>query len=269
LQAVSKNDGMKEENKISVVINTYNAVRHLRRVLDSVKDFDEVLVCDMESTDETCQIASEYGCRIVTFPKEGHSIVEPAREFAIHEARNPWVLVVDADELVTPQLRAYLYDSIRQQDAPAGIAIPRKNYFMGRFMHSAYPDYVLRFFRQDLTHWPAVIHCSPEVNGTVIRIAKNRRELAFEHLANDSVSDILHKSDTYSNYELPRRRHKGYGLWALITRPLFRFVKSYFIKRGILDGMPGLIHALLDAHYQFVVVAKLIEEKRTKITPKT
>ena len=257
---------MNEANKISVVINTFNAALHLKRVINAVKDFDEVLVCDMESTDDTVGIAKESGCRVVTFPKAGHSIVEPAREFAIHEATHPWVLVVDADELVTPELRNYLYEQITRQDAPAGIAIPRKNYFMGRFLHSAYPDYVLRFFRQDKTHWPSVIHCSPEVEGTVERIPSNRRELALEHLANDSISAILRKTDTYSNYELPRRRHKNYGFCALVTRPMFRFFKSYVLKKGFLDGMPGLIHALLDAYYQFVVVAKLLEERQTKRT---
>ena len=77
---------MNEEQKISVVINTYNAEKHLRKVLDSLKDFDEVLICDMESTDSTLSIASDYACRTITFPKGVHSIVEPAREYAIHEA---------------------------------------------------------------------------------------------------------------------------------------------------------------------------------------
>ena len=253
---------MDENRKISVVINTYNAAQHLERVLEAVKDFDEVLVCDMESTDSTLDIARRHGCRIVTFPKAGHSIVEPAREYAIHEARHAWVLVIDADELVTPQLRDYLYRQTALDSPPDGISIPRKNYFMGRFLHSAYPDYVLRFFRKEKTHWPPVIHCSPEVDGSVFKIPKTRKELALEHLANDSVGDILRKSDTYSNYEMSRRRHKNYGLTALVFRPLFRFVKSYFIKRGFLDGMPGLIHAILDAHYQFCIVAKLIEERK-------
>ena len=253
---------MNEEKKISVVINTYNAELHLQRVLDAVKDFDEVLVCDMESTDSTLEIAQKNGCRVVTFPKEGHSIVEPAREFAIHEATNQWVLVIDADELVTPALRDYLYAVINKGNAPAGIAIPRKNYFMGHFLHSAYPDYVLRFFRQDLTHWPAVIHCSPEVNGTVVRIPAQQKELALEHLANDTVSDIIRKSNTYSDYELPRRRQKNYGIGALFGRPLFRFFKSYVLKRGFLDGTSGLIHAMLDAYYQFVIASKLIEERK-------
>ena len=252
------------ENKISVVINTYNAEQHLERVLGAVKDFDEILICDMESTDRTLEIASKYGCRVVTFARKQYNIVEPAREYAIHEAKHPWVLVVDADEIVTSELREYLYRRISSNDCPEGLAIPRKNYFMGRFMRSHYPDYILRFFRQDKTLWPPVIHCAPEVDGRVERIDKSRKELAFEHLANDTVSDILRKHDTYSSNEVPRRRHKRWGVGAMLLRPLFRFVKSYMIKGGFLDGKAGLIQALLDAHYQFAVVAKLIEERQQK-----
>ena len=250
------------ENKISVVINTYNAELHLERVLDAVKDFDEILICDMESTDRTLQIAQQYGCRVVTFERKKFTIVEPAREYAIHEAQYPWVLVVDADEIVTRELHDFLYQRISEVNCPDGLAIPRKNYFMGRFMRSHYPDYILRFFRKDKTHWPPVIHCAPEVDGRVERISKQRKELAFEHLANDSVSDILRKHDTYSTNEVPRRRHKNYGVSAMLFRPLVRFVKSYIIKGGFLDGKAGLIQALLDAHYQFAVVAKLIEERQ-------
>lgn len=252
------------ENRISIVINTYNAEKHLERVIDSVKGFDEILVCDMDSTDNTLEIAQRKGCRIINFPKGKHEIVEPAREFAIHEASHQWVLVVDADELVSPFLREYLYAQISRKDAPCGIAIPRKNYFMGHFLHSAYPDYVLRFFRRDKTHWPAVIHCSPEVEGEVVRIPKRRKDLALLHLANDSVSDILRKSDIYSNYELSRRRRKNYGVWTLLSRPMFRFFKSYVLKRGFLDGKSGLIHAILDSIYQVVIVAKIIEERDGK-----
>ena len=88
-------------NKISVVINTYNAERHLAEVLDSVKDFDEIVVCDMESTDHTRDIALARGCRVVTFPKRDYVSAEPARTYAIQQASYHWVLVVDADE-VTP-----------------------------------------------------------------------------------------------------------------------------------------------------------------------
>lgn len=254
---------------ISVVINTYNAAKHLRSVLDSVKDFDEVLLCDMESTDDTLCIFNEFSsrediscsCRVVTFPRENFNIVEPAREFAIHEANSEWVFVVDADEVVSNELRLYLYEIIQQHDALAGLRIPRKNYFMGRYMHCHYPDYVLRFFRRDLAHWPAVIHCNPEVAGKVDSIPAFRKDLAFEHLANDSVGTIIRKTDQYTENELTKKKYKGYGIMAYLWRPLFRFFKLYILKSGWRDGRPGFIKACLEAQYQFVILAKLDERK--------
>lgn len=252
-------------NKISVVINTYNASKFLARVLDSVKDFDEIVICDMESMDDTLEIAQRYGCKIVTFKKEGVSIVEPARQFAIDAASHPWVLVVDADELVTPALHDYLYAKIAEAQCPDGISIPRKNYFMGRFMHSSYPDYILRFFRKDKTHWPPVIHTSPVVDGVVYRVPRNREELAFEHLANDSIADIMRKNNTYSDYEVERRKDKQYGVGKLFLRPVFRMFKAYILKGGWRDGVPGLVYALLMGTYQMLIVAKMIEKIKVSI----
>ena len=250
-------------NKISVVINTYQAALHLDRVLDAVKDFDEVLICDMESTDETLDIARKHGCRIVTFARREYNIVEPAREYAIHQATHEWVLVVDADEIVTPQLRHYLYQRIQEADCPDGLFIPRKNYFMGRFMRCHYPDHILRFFRKDKTHWPAIIHCQPEVDGRVEKIPAKRRELAFEHLANDSVENIVSKTNQYTHNELQRPKHnRHYGTLAFLGRPLFRFFKVYILKGAVLDGVPGFIKAVLEGYYQFIFLAKKYEQTR-------
>ncbi|MCI6503633.1 MAG: glycosyltransferase family 2 protein [Prevotella sp.] len=245
---------------ISIVINTYNAERHLAKVLDSVKDFDEVVICDMESTDSTLDIAHRYGCKVVTFPKEGHTIVEPARNFAIQSASYPWVLVVDADEIVPKALREYLYRQVSLPCPPDGIFIPRRNYFMGTFMHSLYPDYILRFFRKDKTVWPPIIHVQPEVAGNVIHAPKHKG-LAFEHLADDSLSDRLRKTDTYTDYECKKKAGKRYGALAFLLRPTHRFIKSYILKGGLRDGFPGFIYACLEATYQVVMMGKMRERQ--------
>ena len=248
------------EQKISVVINTYNAEQHLSRVLDAVKDFDEIVICDMESTDSTLDIARQYGCKIVTFEKKDYTIVEPARNFAIQSATYPWVLVVDADEIVTPELRQYLYKHIARQKPEEGIYIPRRNYFMGRFMHALYPDYILRFFRKDVTDWPPIIHIQPTVKGKVIHAPKHGR-LAFEHLANDSLSDRLRKTDIYTDNEVKKKCGKKYGAMKFLLRPTHRFFKSYILKGGIRDGLPGFIYACLEATYQIVMMGKIIESQ--------
>ena len=245
---------------ISIVINTYNAERHLAKVRDSVKDFDEVVICDMESTDSTLNIAHRYGCKVVTFPKEGHTIVEPARNFAIQSASYPWVLVVDADEIVPKALREYLYRQVSLPCPPDGIYIPRRNYFMGTFMHSLYPDYILRFFRKDKTVWPPIIHVQPEVAGNVIHAPKHKG-LAFEHLADDSLSDRLRKTDTYTDYECKKKAGKRYGALAFLLRPTHRFIKSYILKGGLRDGFPGFIYACLEATYQVVMMGKMRERQ--------
>lgn len=250
--------------KISVIINTYNAANTLAQTLQSVSSFDEVVVCDMESTDNTVAIAQQHGARVVTFPKGDLHIVEPARNFAIRSASNAWVLVLDADEVVTDELRAYLYTHINNPSAADGLFIPRKNFFMGRFMHATYPDYILRFMRRNLVDWPATIHSTPQVNGKVERIPRGRTELALVHLAPNTLKDRLQKTNTYTEYELTKKAGKRYGIAAILWRPFFRFFKSYILKQGFRDGTPGFIWAVYEGIYQFVIVSKLIEKHTTK-----
>lgn len=250
--------------KISVVINTYNASAHLSQVLESVKCFDEIVVCDMESTDCTLDIARKYDCKIVTFPKKDYNIVEPARNFAIQQASHPWILVVDADEIVPKELKEYLYKRISEPDCPAGIYIPRKNYFMGKFMHCHYPDHILRFFKKEGTVWPPIIHVSPIVHGPIYYIPSKQMQLAFIHLANDSVSDILRKTNEYTQNEVERKKSKKYSSLAFFYRPFFRFFKTYILKGGIRDGKEGFIKACLDGYYQFVMLAKLTEYHKSQ-----
>ena len=247
--------------KISVVINTYNAEKQLREVLESVKEFDEILVCDMESTDSTLAIAKEYGCTIVTYPKGDCVSAEPARTFAIQSAANDWILVIDADEIVSKELKNYLYQAIEKNDCPKGLYIPRKNYRMGRFMHSYYPDYVLRFFIKEGTVWPPFVHTLPQVKGRTEHIPAKREELALIHIANDSVHDTIRKLNQYTQNEVEKKKGKNYGILALVMRPVFRFFKSYIIKGGFRDGIPGFISAGLDAFYQFAAVSKIIESR--------
>ena len=246
---------------ISVVINTYNAEKHLARVLDSVSGFDEVVICDMESTDATVEIAHSRGCRVVTFPKGDCVSAEPARTFAIQSAAFKWVLMVDADELVTPALRDYLYALIKTADCPQGLWLPRRNFFMGRLMHSNYPDYVLRFFVRDGTTWPPYVHTFPEVKGRVDKIPARRTDLALVHIANDTVRSIMAKTNLYTDNEVEKKAARRYGIGALLWRPLFRFFKSYVLKGGFRDGREGFICACYEGLYQFVMVSKIMERR--------
>lgn len=251
---------MDKNERISAVVNTYNAEKYLDEVLTALKPFDEIVVCDMESTDRTLEIARAHGCKIVTFPKGDITIVEPARNFAIQSATNPWVLVVDADEIVTPELSEYLYIRVRRDDCPEALNVPMINRFMGKFSKTS-PDYHVRFFRKDKATWPPTIHSQVQIDGRTEKIPSCLAGVHFLHLADGSMQERVDKLNRYTDRELERRRSKGWGMGALIYRPVWFFLKSYLFKQGFRDGRRGLIRAYMQGAYQAVLISKLIEEQ--------
>ncbi|MDY3858489.1 MAG: glycosyltransferase family 2 protein [Muribaculaceae bacterium] len=257
---------MDNNRKITVIVHTYNAGATLARVLPTLTGFDEILVVDMESTDSTVDLARRYRARVVTFPRGEHRIVEPARQFGIDHASNPWVLEVDADELVTPELIRYLRELVSRPDAPDGLYIPRRNFFMGKEMKCGYPDMILRFFRRDRCTWPPEIHSVPRIDGRVDRIPASRRELAFIHLANESVHSRAAKHLTYSDYEADRKaRRRRCPAFDLFWRPAYIFFRKYFLKGGWRDGRPGLVLSVQGACNEALICCKLIERRRTEL----
>ncbi|MBQ9651475.1 MAG: glycosyltransferase family 2 protein [Prevotella sp.] len=249
---------MNEENKISVVINTYNAEQHLEQVLQAVDGFDEVLICDMESTDGTLDIARRHGCKIVTFPKANHKSAEPARTFAIQSAANKWVLVVDADEIVTPELRGYLYQRISEPNCPEGLYIARRNKFIGAYGKDWAHDYQLRFFIREGTEWPPYVHTFPIVRG---RTERAPSRFFFLHLADETFRHWITKMNEYTDNEVDKKAARGYDVGALIWRPLWRFFQNYILKGGFRNGRRGLLQSLQWAIYQQILVSKIIEKR--------
>lgn len=247
--------------RISAVLNTYNAAEHLDAVLTSLRGFDEIVVVDMHSDDDTRSIARSHGARIVDHERCG--ICEPARNAAIRAASNPWVLIVDADEVVTDELRDYLYEVAARADAPAALRIPRINRFMGHEMHCLYPDYVTRFAARDRIDWPPTIHAQPHVDGRVESIPASRRELALRHLERNTVSSRLAKMVTYSEKELTRRGARRYGAAAFALKPFMRFFRSYVLRGGWRDGHAGLLWAKLEAQYKLATMTRQDEAARS------
>ncbi len=251
---------MSDRIPISAIVQTYNASEHLDACLTALAQADEILVVDMESTDDTVEIARRHGARVVVKPRGGHRLVEAYRDFAIHEAAHDWVLVVDADELVPPALWSFLRSEIERDNSPRAYLIPIKNYFMGKWMRCYYPDYILRFFNRVDARWPYAVHSRPSHRGPVVTIPAGRTDLAFVHLANESVGRTLTKMNSYTDNEAERRA-AGFSPFKLLYEPPFRFFKTYILKGGFREGWPGFIHAVHDGIYRFAALAK-IEEKR-------
>lgn len=260
----AKDKGPGELGKgITAVMNTYNAEEHLDRVLESLKGFDEIVVCDMESTDRTREIAKSRGAKVVTFPKGEHKICEPARDFAIHAASNDWVLVVDADELVPDSLRTYLYKRIK--DGFSGsLAVPRRNMMIGRHVHDT-PDYQLRFFRQSKAQWPPVIHARPLTEKPVEKIPASDPGLYLVHLDDAPMSSRFDKMNRYSDYEVPKRKGRNFGAASLLFRPAMFFLKTLVGGGSWKDGRRGIINAYTKMIYQLMLMSKVVEsEEREK-----
>lgn len=247
---------------ISIVINTYNAERQLAATLESVKDFHEVVVCDMESTDRTVDIARRYGCKVVTFPKGNHHICEPARDFAIHSATTDWVLVVDADEVVTPELRDCLYRILEDPNHKDAYFVPRKNMFLGQFVKASFPDWQLRFLDQTKATWPPTIHSHPQIDGTTGYLPK-REACALVH-AGMTVAQQLRKTNDYTDSDLQKRGQRSVSLWQLMFSPTWRFLKYYLFDGAVLEGRVGFIKAAFSACGKFYYLAKVYERQVTE-----
>lgn len=246
---------------ISIVINTYNAAEHLSKTLDSVKDIEDKVVCDMYSSDSTVEIAKSYGCNVVYH--ENCGICEPARNFAISQAKNSWVLVLDADEVAPEALLTYCKEIALSNNDTKGVFIPRKNFFHGVFMHASYPDYILRLVNKESCFWPSQIHSTPQINGKVIKIPAHNSDMAIIHLDDQNISQRVAKMNQYTNKEMVRIGDSGrkFGRLSIIYRPLFYFIKFYLIKGGFKDGKMGLVYSLLHSYYRFLIIAKSWERK--------
>lgn len=251
---------MSERPKISAIVHTYNAERHLDKCLSALEVFDEILVIDMESTDHTVEIAEAHGARVIVKERGEHRLPEAYRDFGLKSAAYDWVIVADADEIVPRALADYLYAEIERDPSPRAIMIPIKNYFMGRWMHAYYPDYILRFFNRVGASWPYEIHSRPTHQGPKVYIPASRTDLAYIHLSNESVGQTFSKMNTYTDREKSRRA-ASYSPVKLIYDPPYRFFKSYVLKGGFRDGWPGFIHAVHDAVYRFSILAKIQEDR--------
>jgi len=256
--------------KISVVINTLNEERNLPRAIASVKGMaDEIVVVDMESEDKTVEIAKSLGAKVFTHKKTGY--VEPARNYAISKASNPWVLVLDADEEVPLKLAQKITQVLKSPKADY-YRIPRKNIIFGHWMkHSRWwPDYNIRLFKKNSVSWNEVIHTVPMTQGIGGEI-EDKEEYALVHHNYNSVEEYIERMNRYSTLHAALLVNEGYKFsWKdIILKPSNEFLSRYFFGSGYKDGIHGLALSLLQAFSELAVYLKVWQkEKFTDQNPK-
>lgn len=249
--------------KISVVINTLNEEKNLSRAINSAKDFaDEIIVVDMESDDKTAEVAKSLGAKVFVHKKTGY--VEPARNFAISKANNPWIFVLDADEEVSVKL-AQKIDKIVKNPKADYFRIPRKNMIFGHWMeHSRWwPDYNIRLFKKGTVSWNELIHSVPMTQGIGEDI-EAKEEYSIIHHNYDSIEQYLERMNRYTSQHALLKVKDGYQFsWKdLIIKPSNEFLSRYFFGEGYKDGLHGLALSLLQAFSELTVYLKIWQKEK-------
>jgi (heptosyl)LPS beta-1,4-glucosyltransferase len=248
-------------NRLSVTIIAWNEEERLRACLESVAWADEIVVVDAESTDKTVSLAREFTDKVWVRPWPGFCL---QKNFALEQATGRWVLSLDADERVTPDL-AERIRAIVSDDGPAdGYFIPRRNLFWGAWVRHGglYPDYQLRLFRRGAGGFvERAVHESVDVTGRVDTVAE-----PLLHQSYRDLEDFVRRSNRYSTLAASDwlRRGRRVRMPDLIMKPLGRFLSMYIIRGGFLDGWRGLVLAILYAEYVFLRMAKAWEASRAR-----
>ena len=244
---------------LSVAIIALNEEKNLRPCLESVKWAKEVVVCDSGSTDRTLAIAAEHGARTFQDPWRGFSA---HKNLALERCTQPWILVLDADERVPPELQGEI-DAVLRADGPAdGYSLARKNFFLGEWVRHGgwYPDRCLRLVRRGRGRFPPrAVHESLEVDGAIGTLRH-----PLEHHTYASVSDFLQRMDRYAALASGELLASGRRTRVrdLTLRPIWTFLRMYLLQGGFLDGWRGLLLAGLYACYTQAKYACLWERER-------
>ncbi len=233
-----------------------NEASNIAACVRSVAFFDEVLVIDSGSTDDTVAIARSAGANVVENAWPGYG---PQKQFALEQARNSWVFSLDADERVSAELQKSIESLFANGPSASGYSISRRNHFMGYPLRhgEGYPDWCLRLFNRDRASWSQdPVHERVMLDGTIERLSGD-----LDHHSEGSLSEYLEKQNNYTTlqahqlYSIGRRA----SIAKLITSPIVRFIKFYFLRLGFLDGIPGLVHIVIGCFNSFCKYAKLRE----------
>lgn len=247
--------------KITAIVITFNEEHNIAKALESLSWADEIVVVDSESTDNTVEIARRFTDRVYIRPWPGYSA---QKNFAADQALNDWIFSLDADERVSPELASAI-QRIEFSDSPEAAAyeMARLTFYLGRWIkHSGWhPDYKLRLYHRKRASWQGdYVHETLKANGKIERIAGD-----ILHYTVRDASEHHSRMDRYTTLAAEQLFSQGRraSFLKLLFSPPAVFVRSYVLRLGILDGIPGLAIARFAAHYDFLKNLKLWERTRT------
>jgi glycosyltransferase involved in cell wall biosynthesis len=247
---------------LSAVLITHDAAAQLDACLASLQFADEIVVVDSDSKDGTTAIAEARGARVLQKAWLGFG---RQKQFAVDQAANDWVLCIDADERVTPELAASIRRALEAPVAPV-YGMARRNRFLGRWLRhgEGYPDWSTRLFDRKSARWS-----DDEVHEKVLyAVTPGQLEGDLLHDSAEDLGRYLEKQNRYSALAAKQLHAQGRsaGVAQLLFSPLVRFLKFYVLRLGFLDGLPGLVHIAIGCMNSFMKYAKLIELQRARRT---
>jgi glycosyltransferase involved in cell wall biosynthesis len=238
---------------LSVTLITRDAAGQLADCLASVAFADEIVVVDSGSSDDTVELARHRGARVLQHEWLGFG---PQKQFAVEAASHDWVLCVDADERVSPELREQIVSELK---APRGFvyAIPRRNRFLGRWLRhgEGYPDWSVRLFHRGHARWGSEpVHEKVVSRSPVLKLSGD-----LLHDSAETLEKYLDKQNRYTSLQAEAMHAEGRraNTAQLTISPVLRFFKYYVLRLGFLDGVPGLVHIAIGCMNSFNKYAKL------------
>ncbi len=226
--------------------------------LESLAFVDEIVVVDSASTDATTEIATRRGARVVQKEWLGFG---RQKQFAVDQAKHDWVLCIDADERVSPELAESIRRALRAPASPV-YRMPRRNRFLGRWLShgEGYPDWSPRLFNRLNARWSDdLVH-----EKVLYAVTPGTLQGDLMHDSSDDLATYLDRQNRYTTlaarqaYELG----KSSSLFHLLASPVVRFIKFYVLRLGFLDGVPGLLHISIGCMNSYMKYAKLLELRR-------
>jgi glycosyltransferase involved in cell wall biosynthesis len=253
--------------EISAVIITYNEESRLEPALKSLEGVvDEIVVVDRYSDDGTVKLAKKYTDRV--YSRKWTNFADQ-KNYGNSKARFAWILSLDADERLSPKLRQEITDLKEDEPGCSGFSMPRQVHYLGRWIRHAgwYPDRKIRLFRKDKAHWKGeFVHEDLIVEGNVRRLQGD-----LYHFTYGSIADHLRRINTFSDLGAQKlyAGNKKCRWYHLAFLPFFRFIRSFFLRAGFLDGFAGFVISVLQGYDVFARYAKLKEiwKKGERIEP--
>lgn len=243
---------------ISAFVVCCNEERNIRRCLESVRWCDEIVVIDSGSVDRTVEICREFTDRIFERPWPGFVA---QKQFGLEQCHGEWILNLDADEEVSPELRDEILAVIKSGEAneTSGYLLSRVVFYLNRWWRKGgwYPEYRLRLCKRTATRWGGKDpHEKARVTGKTKRLSGELRHYTYTDIAHQ-IRSLNNYSSTAAKSMFENGRRASFV--KLVLNPPARFLKFYLVKRGFREGLPGLIVALLESYYVFMKYAKLWE----------